>query len=53
MIAVEHERHDIIDLLIQQKVNLLKKESSYGNTALHIACLKGDRVAVKSLFVAC
>jgi len=34
-------------------VNLLKKESSYGNTALHIAALKGDVVSVKLLFSEC
>ena len=53
MIAVEHEWHDIIELLLSYKVNLLKKESSYGNTALHISCLKGDKIACKLLFSSC
>lgn len=50
MVAVEHEWHDVIQLLLSKKVNLLKQESCYGNTALHIAALKGDAIACKLLF---
>ena len=50
MIAVEHERHDILDYLIKRKVDLSKKESASSNTALHIAALKGDAKSAEMIF---
>lgn len=53
MIAIEHEKIDIIDWLIKQGVDLLKKDSTGGNTPLHIAATKGDPTACKLIFTSC
>ena len=50
MVAIEHERHDILDYLLKKSVDLYKRESASGNTALHLAAQKGDAEACKAVF---
>ena len=44
MIAIEHERDDIVHYLMDtfSGIDLDKCDSQYGNTALHLACIKED-----------
>ena len=42
MLAIEHERDDIVNFLMDtfKTLDLDKQDSKDGNTTLHIACLK-------------
>jgi ankyrin repeat protein len=51
MLSIEHERSEVVDKLLSMKVDLLKKESRVGNTAMHLACKKGDVDSAKKLFL--
>lgn len=53
MIAIEHEKHDIVSKLLEMGVDLTCIESSHGNTALHISALKGDHISCKLIFNTC
>jgi ankyrin repeat protein len=50
MLAIEHEREEIIDYLLDIGVDIEKTESRCGNTSLHIACKKSDHETVNKLF---
>jgi ankyrin repeat protein len=50
MVAIEHEKHEVVKYLLSIRADLKCKESSHGNTALHIAALKGDHISCKLVF---
>jgi ankyrin repeat protein len=50
MLSIEHERHNITEHLLTSVVDITKRESRQGNTALHIACKKGDVETAKKIF---
>lgn len=51
MVAVEHEWHEIVNKLIEiGGMDISNWESGHGNTALHIAAMKGDMISCKLLF---
>jgi len=52
MISIEHEKHELAQWFVESGVKLNSKESITGNTALHIAALKGDPVTCKLIFTA-
>lgn len=43
MLAIEHERVEVANLLFQKGADVSKRESKFGNTALHIAARMGKR----------
>ena len=48
-IASSKKKHEIVSILLEQKIDLNKKTKAFGLTALHNACWKGDSVIVKML----
>lgn len=52
MIAIEHEKHEIIGKLLEIGVDLSCSDSAHGNTALHIVAMKGDHISCKLIFSA-
>ena len=42
MLAIEHERVEVANLLFQKGADISKRESKFGNTALHIAARMGN-----------
>ena len=50
MMAIDHEKHDIVDQLIKKRVRMDATDSIHGNTALHIAAMKGDITSVGVLY---
>lgn len=49
MLAIEHERVEIANYLFNQGADVSKKESKFGNTALHIAARMGNFHAAKDI----
>lgn len=54
MIAIEHERNDIANYLMDNfpLIDLEKKDSINGNSALHIACLKENLNMASKIYTA-
>lgn len=52
MIAIEHERQDIISYLLDTfpEMDLEKQDSKNGNTSLHIACYKNNVNVVQRIY---
>lgn len=49
MLAIEHERVEIANFLFKQGADITKRESRFGNTALHIAARMGNFHAAKDI----
>ena len=52
MLAIEHERVEIADLLFDKECDVTKKESKFGNNALHISARMGNFHAAKKIMKA-
>lgn len=52
MLAIEHERNDIIDYLLSKykQLDFDKQDSVDGNSSLHIACLKENYLMAQRIF---
>lgn len=50
MLAIEHERQNIIEHLLNSGVDVTKRDSRQGNTALHMSCKKADFETSQKIF---
>jgi ankyrin repeat protein len=52
MLAIEHDRTDVANYLLEnyQQIDLESKDGINGNSALHIACLKGNNEIAGRIF---
>ena len=50
MLAVEHDRGEIFELLFSRGADVAKKDSKQGNNVMHLACRKGNAAAVARVF---